>query len=704
MPRDYFPGMGQAVADRTINRGDEGWGDVARRVAFGNSAMKGGEDQDELEYHIGRGTILMSGRHLQHGDETQPDRNIEVFANCSTSAQRALGFYLLLNGSGVGSSYDDALMVVDFRNMPEVINVIDEDHADVLNGMITGYQTLADIRKPCTVFRVPDSREGWAQALEEVENAAWAADKAGETLVLDWSGVRPYGSPIAGMQGRPSSGPCAVMESISKVALIKYQKDMQPWRQAMQIDHHMAECVLVGGARRAARIAVKIWSDPGILDFIRSKEDGDLWSANHSIGVDVEFWRQDTAFKREVLAAATHVQYHGGKGEPGFLNLDMLSHGETRPTLGDVEKMAGKYQLTPAGLALRRALARAAGDMKYFNIVNPCGEIRLNATGGYCVIADVVPYHAADDDEAMEAFSLATRALLRTNMQTAMYQGEVDRTNRIGVGMTGFHEYAWQRFELGWKGMLEVDPSGLMIEDANGALLEAPSAAALPLWNMVSDFADAVDEACWEWGGVFPASRRTFKPAGTTSKLFGLTEGAHLPPMLEYLRWVQYRSDSPLLPELIAAGYPTRVLETYKGVTIVGFPTQPVICTLGMGDELVTAPNATPAEHFRFLRLLETYWLKVSGGNQISYTLKYDPRTVTYDEYQATIMDNMPKVRAVAVMPFGDTSGYEYLPEEEVSAARFAELVARIEGGRVEEDIGREHVECSTGACPITFN
>lgn len=337
-------------------------------------------------------------------------------------------------------------------------------------------------------------------------------------------------------------------------------------------------------------------------------------------------------------------------------------------------------------------------------VTGQCGEIRLNATGGYCVIADVVPYHAVDDDEAMEAFSLATRALLRTNMQTAMYQGEVDRTNRIGVGMTGFHEYAWQRFELGWKGMLEVDPTGLMIEDANGALLEAPSAAALSLWNKVSDFADAVDEACWEWGGVFPASRRTFKPAGTTSKLFGLTEGAHLPPMLEYLRWVQYRSDSPLLPELIAAGYPTRVLETYKGVTIVGFPTQPVICTLGMGDELVTAPNATPAEHFRFLRLLETYWLKVSGGNQISYTLKYDPRTVTYDEYQATIMDNMPKVRAVAVMPFGDTSGYEYLPEEEVSAARFAELVARIEGGRVEEDIGREHVECSTGACPITFN
>ena len=29
----------------------------------------------------------------------------------------------------------------------------------------------------------------------------------------------------------------------------------------------------------------------------------------------------------------------------------------------------------------------------------------------------------------------------------------------------------------------------------------------------------------------------------TTSKLFGLTEGAHLPAMREYLRWVQFRND-----------------------------------------------------------------------------------------------------------------------------------------------------------------
>ena len=33
----------------------------------------------------------------------------------------------------------------------------------------------------------------------------------------------------------------------------------------------------------------------------------------------------------------------------------------------------------------------------------------------------------------------------------------------------------------------------------------------------------------------------TVKPAGTTSKLFGLTEGAHLPARRQYLRWVQFK-------------------------------------------------------------------------------------------------------------------------------------------------------------------
>ena len=70
------------------------------------------------------------------------------------------------------------------------------------------------------------------------------------------------------------------------------------------------------------------------------------------------------------------------------------------------------------------------------------------------VIADVVPYHAGKvgtlrdtrshakvledwDRDAEDAFRVATRALIRVNTMDCLYKKEVQRTNRIGVGITG---------------------------------------------------------------------------------------------------------------------------------------------------------------------------------------------------------------------------------------------------------------------------
>jgi adenosylcobalamin-dependent ribonucleoside-triphosphate reductase len=686
MAREYFAGMGQAVADRTINRKGERWADVAHRVALGNAAITG-ESSENLKRHLLDASILMSGRHLQHGDETQKDRNIEVFSNCSSICQRSIGFYLLLNGSGTGGSFDDAICIVDFRNMPKVV-CTHKDHAP--------YVTTEQAMVPgATVFMVPDSREGWAEAIEQIEIAAWEGHRD-ETLILDFSDVRPNGSPIKGMQGRPASGPGPLMDSITRIAAIRDKANWKPWRQALQIDHELADCVLVGGARRAARIAIKNWKDPDILEFINCKREGGLWSANHSIGVDAEFW----ALKENpVLEATLAAQYQHGTGEPGFLNLDMLCEGESDPTLEEAMNLGGKYHLSDKGRALREALYKAAMGMKYRFIVNPCGEIRLHVSGAYCVIADNVPYFAANDADAISSFKETTKALLRTNLLPALYQGEVNRTNRIGVGMTGLHEYAFARFGLNYRDLLEEGDETVL--DANGFDMKAPSAKALPFWSMISDFADAVEEAaadwCWEYEVEFPSTLRTMKPAGTTSKLFGLTEGAHLPPMREYLRWVQFRSDDPLLEGYREQGYPIRELTTYSGTTIVGFPTQLIVCTIGA--EIVTAAEATPEEQFRWVRLLETYWLKEFGGNQISYTLKYDPKVVSEADYVKVVMDHMPKVRAISVMPFQDMTAYEYQPEEPISSEAFAALVR----GTMKEEIDRVHVDCSSGACPINF-
>jgi hypothetical protein len=301
--RDYHPGMGEAVADRTVNRKikqedgterRETWAEVAYRVALGNALLTPGGKHAEKEFmnefttmrhHLRQASLLMSGRHLQHGDETQPDRNIEVFTNCATAPTTFILFYLLLNGSGVGRAYDDDMIQADFNQAPIIVPVIDWAHKDVGNGLITGFLTLRDAEhlyagRKITVFRVPDSREGWAKALEVVERMAYQRRRE-EVLIIDFSAVRPRGAPIMGMQGRPSSGPGPLMGAIESIGRLR-DAGMAPWRAAMYADHYAAECVLVGGARRAARMATKSWRDPSVLDFIELKRGGFLWSSNNS--------------------------------------------------------------------------------------------------------------------------------------------------------------------------------------------------------------------------------------------------------------------------------------------------------------------------------------------------------------------------------------------------------------------------------------
>lgn len=772
--RSFFPGMGEAVAARTVvrtkeNGEKENWGDVAERVAVGSSFLhpeipEQGVEQRILAKLMRRGVILSSGRHLQHGDAEQPYRPMEVFTNCSTAIPSFLLYRLLLNGSGVGGDYSEAIRFVDYRKAPRLVPVIDGSHPDVAKGLASGFMSYRSARhmyrnKKIVYFRVPDSREGWAKCFQKFEVMAYQGIHHDKVLVCDFTDVRKNGDPIMGMQGRPASGPGLMMKALLAVQNI-CDAGAEPWEQAMFIDHFLAECVVVGGARRAARMATKTWRDKSVLRFIEIKrpveylgKSGEeilairkdrkakglppfnsfLWTSNNSVLVDAECWAgydkvelfrtslpqgstdddlhgflSDAIVEGQLTEMEVHAwrvidritfcQYFDGTGEPGIINVDKLNQnrrglnayaGGGYVNLGQEDDEETREYLS--------AVFRAAIRLNYVMITNPCGEIALSIFGGYCVTGDVVPFFAESDEEAVEAFRAMVRMLIRTNRMNCMYQKETERTNRIGVGMTGLHEFAFKRFGFGWKDLVNESVS-------------------LPFWQMLSEFKRAVQREAFEYsrklGMAVPMTDTTMKPAGTTSKLFGLTEGAHLPGRREFLRWVQFREGDPLIAEYEAKGYPTRRLQSYSGTVIVGFPTRPVICALGMGDKLVTAPEATPEEQYEFLRLLEKYWmrgvdncgnpLENDTGNQISYTLKYFPEKTDYATYRAVFSANQRTVKVCSVLPYEENSSYEYLPEESISAERFEEISAGI--ARVAEDIDRVHVDCEGGACPVDFN
>jgi hypothetical protein len=203
----------------------------------------------------------------------------------------------------------------------------------------------------------------------------------------------------------------------------------------------------------------------------------------------------------------------------------------------------------------------------------------------------------------------------------------------------------------------------------------------------------------------------------TISKLWGLTEGANLASRRHYLRWVQFRTDSDRLPEFRAAGYPTRDLKTYANTTIVGFPTEPLLYSLPGSENYITADEATPEQHYQWLRNLEKYWINGrlledgtvvhSGrGNQVSYTMKYDPNKVSYEKFCSTLKEHQPTIRCCSVTPHQELA-YEYTPEQDITRAEYERILAsvRLPGGdKVEEDVDFAHVDCATGACPVDFN
>lgn len=758
----------------------ETWGEVADRVSDGNVSLVANsnrvgpdhvaEERAGLRRHIAQASVLMSGRHLQHGDANQALRPQEVFTNCSTAPTSFALFYLLLNGSGVGRCYDDDMMLVNWDNMPTVRVVLDDSHPDF------DYQAHMSVRdakhlygkaKGVHWFEVEDSREGWARAVEQLEIMTFEKTYRDELLIINFTPVRCKGEPIMGMQGRPSSGPVPLMQAFEMIAKVKGAK-MPPWLQALYIDHYLACPVLVGGARRAARMSTKHWTDADILDFIEVKRpieyDGMtmeevvayragcafpptafLWSSNNSITVDADFWRRVKLAKghaeyqsplsvkaRAVLHRVAECSYGDGTGEPGLINVHKLTtNNEGLDT--DQFKYGGfmhsdRYQVTDETKMYLMRLYKAVRKKTNGYIVNPCGEIVLFILGAFCVIADVVPFHATSIEDGEEACRFATRSLIRVNLMDSLYRAEVKRTNRIGVGQTGIHEFAWKFFEVGFDDLVRPDFAGWIdlkrkTADADYTLghdHENPAIRAAAFWSVQGGYSRAVHyEAIAyseELGVNPPHTDTTNKPSGSVSKLFALTEGAHLPAMAFYLRWVQFRTDDPQVQDYRDAGYPVRELTSYRGHVIVGFPTEPTLTTLGMGDKIVLAGDASMADQYDWLRLLEAFWIEgtdiesyVSGeqllpahGNQVSYTMKYKPEDTDFDLFKQTMVDQLSTVRCVSVMPQEDTSAYEYLPEQSVNKAEFEAVVAAIKG-TLEEDVGAEHLGCSTGACPITF-
>lgn len=196
--------------------------------------------------------VLASQRTLQFGGESIMKHNARLY-NCLTSYCDRTEFfqeclYWLLCGCGVGFS----VQTKHINKLPSV----------------------AKRTKGAKTFTVPDSMEGWADAIGVLMSSYFTTDPTfpeyqGCEIKFDYSQIRPEGALISG--GFKAPGPEGLRKSLIKIeellerSLIENGDRLKPI-VAYDIIMHLSDAVLSGGVRRSATICLFSPEDKEMLN------------------------------------------------------------------------------------------------------------------------------------------------------------------------------------------------------------------------------------------------------------------------------------------------------------------------------------------------------------------------------------------------------------------------------------------------------
>lgn len=317
---------------------------------------------------------------------------------CWTANQLMLG-----GGVGVG--------LAEIGNLP----VVSQNPARLAVWCVDGHVNLGEVNPDAKsylngqtpVLRVPDSREGWVEALRQVLTSAFE----GRDLIVDVSDIRARGLPIRTFGGIACGpGPLVSLLRNSWDIIRNAVGRRLSSVEALDITNYVGLCIKAGNVRRSALIVLGDAQDQAFRD---AKKDFDkVRSHRHTSNNSIVFrsWEQIAKFDWENL-----VEDNLEFGEPGLLNLPLV------------------WASDPG----------AKG-------VNPCGEQALHDREA-CNLAEVFPAQFESHTNPTEVLRLVTRYCLRqrlTPLTDAKSQEVGNRNMRVGVGLGGLCDFDWTRNSL----------------------------------------------------------------------------------------------------------------------------------------------------------------------------------------------------------------------------------------------------------------
>jgi adenosylcobalamin-dependent ribonucleoside-triphosphate reductase len=678
----YGP-TGQLVYERTYSRtladgSKETWPDTVRRVARGNLALVHGTDEtawsgdvraeyEELVSYMDQFAIIPAGRHLW----ATGVKGRQYLFNCHVapwgdelSRHFEFTFMRLMEGGGVGGNYSSKYLAPYGapRRELDVHVVCDPMHQDYEEMKAAGLLSTEYDSDWAGAFEVEDSREGWADALVDlIDTFMTDGEVKHKARVYDVSRVRCKGSRLKTFGGT-ASGPGPFARMLQEIGAILSRSaigdvaHLTP-TEAMEIDHCVAECVVSGGVRRSARMAICAWDDPFIDAFLACKADGSKhWTTNVSVEITAAFVSALEAGDPE--AVRVHRKVVEGmllNGEPGYWNSTHSNEGEVNEVVA----------------------------------TNPCGEIALPPTGA-CVLGHVNLDHFAPKERGgrvdrkglVRAHELMTRFLIRATYgdMTDDQQREVMHSERrIGVGHLGVQGY------LAKQGV---------------AYSKAPNSYAFR--NLLNDLYDTVREEAREYAFALrvpePVKVTTVAPTGSIAKLPGVSEGIHPIYARHFMRRVRFSMPDPAQAATVQSymnqGYLVEkcVYDQSGNTMVVAFPTKEKLVAeveeLGYDPKIVE--SADEIKLWDMLAFQAMYQAEYAD-NAVSYTVNFPEGQYSTDEAAEIIKAWLPDLKGTTLMPDGTRAQapYERITEEEFNTY----AVTSVEDSTDED--------CATGACPV---
>lgn len=462
---------------QTHNGKKESWQEAVNRVmnmhiTHYSSRIKKEDEKAFSNYVMGAYNlyssqhILGAQRALQFGGDSLIEKHSRMYNCSSTYIDRITVFkeimYLLLSGAGTGYSVQSC----HISKLP----------------IPRGFDYNKDIIK----FTIPDSIEGWSEAVGVLFDSYF---KGYGDVEFDYSEIRPKGAHIRGGFKAPGHEPLKeALDKIKNIMITHKGRKLRPF-EVHYLICILANSVVTGGVRRSAMISI---FDVDDLEMANCKT-GDWFTKMP------ELCRSNNS--AAILPHTTQTQFNRlfnstkKYGEPGFVFID-------------------------------------SEDFVY----NPCGEVGMfpkikdeygvsHSGWSFCNLAEINGGKMTTEEEF---YSACESAAFICTLQAGYTDFDIlekyskqiaDRDALIGVGITGMCE----------------NPSILFNPEIQKKGAEIVKATNIAVAKII---------------GINPAARTTvIKPSGNSSQMLGTLSGITLGHSKHYIRHIQAASTEQTVQE-----------------------------------------------------------------------------------------------------------------------------------------------------------